>query len=398
MNVRIAAFVVPGEERRGGFPTEIAVDALLIDKKFSGSVRSPLVGFIRHKFERRKEPFTGPVKRPRGRCLSNGKTKLSGTNSRTWLVFTLSGSTIFPMFSERSYSRNAYRGERTSALTWLLCAMVAAFVLQIILGSRWMHGEELLYRGIGLTVPGLAAGKLWTLLTNAFLHRPGFIFHPIGNLFLLYFLGRELMPIIGQKRFFGVAAAATLLGGLAWTAVHWRFGGGDMLIGATTAVYALAALYACFFPYRELNFLLFFVLPVNLKPKHIVFTLVAFDALGLFLYEIPGEPLPMNIVIAHSAHLGGVLAAYLYFRFVHDNPWTLGRLGRTAVAAPARSRTIRPAVRVTPDVPSETVIVPVDIRVEVDRILDKINSEGFAALTLEEKRMLDEAKDSISRR
>jgi hypothetical protein len=38
-----------------------------------------------------------------------------------------------------------------------------------------------------------------------------------------------------------------------------------------------------------------------------------------------------------------------------------------------------------------------DLRAEVDRILDKINSQGFGALTEEEKRKLDEAKDMLSR-
>jgi hypothetical protein len=38
------------------------------------------------------------------------------------------------------------------------------------------------------------------------------------------------------------------------------------------------------------------------------------------------------------------------------------------------------------------------IRAEVDRILDKINSEGFNALTADEKRVLDDAKDLLSRR
>ena len=39
-----------------------------------------------------------------------------------------------------------------------------------------------------------------------------------------------------------------------------------------------------------------------------------------------------------------------------------------------------------------------DLKVEVDRILDKINSEGFGALTPDEKRLLDSAKDLLSRR
>ena len=39
-----------------------------------------------------------------------------------------------------------------------------------------------------------------------------------------------------------------------------------------------------------------------------------------------------------------------------------------------------------------------NLRAEVDRILDKINSQGFGALTAEEKRILDEARDLLSRR
>jgi hypothetical protein len=38
-----------------------------------------------------------------------------------------------------------------------------------------------------------------------------------------------------------------------------------------------------------------------------------------------------------------------------------------------------------------------DLRAEVDRILDKINSEGFGALNEEEKRLLDEARDLLGR-
>ena len=38
------------------------------------------------------------------------------------------------------------------------------------------------------------------------------------------------------------------------------------------------------------------------------------------------------------------------------------------------------------------------LRAEVDRILDKINSDGFGSLSADEKRVLDEARDLISRR
>ncbi|MEO5960708.1 MAG: DUF6576 domain-containing protein, partial [Opitutaceae bacterium] len=48
--------------------------------------------------------------------------------------------------------------------------------------------------------------------------------------------------------------------------------------------------------------------------------------------------------------------------------------------------------------PANAVIGPREVRAEVDRILDKINSHGFGALTADEKRVLDGAKDLLSRR
>jgi len=38
-----------------------------------------------------------------------------------------------------------------------------------------------------------------------------------------------------------------------------------------------------------------------------------------------------------------------------------------------------------------------DLRAEVDRILDKINTSGLASLTATEKRLLDEAKNLSAR-
>jgi hypothetical protein len=91
---------------------------------------------------------------------------------------------------------------------------------------------------------------------------------------------------------------------------------------------------------------------------------------------------------------------WLYYRFVHDAEWQgfsrrkaevelphwLKRAPRAAaavVAAPARRLNLTDRGHV---------------RAEVDRILDKINSHGFGALTAEEKHLLDEARDLLSRR
>ena len=297
--------------------------------------------------------------------------------------------------------RDDYPQERTSALTWLISAIVAGFVLQVVFKSPWVAAGDQLQEFLGVSMPGLRQGAAWTLLTHSFLHSPGFIFHVIGNVLALYFLGRELLPMLGTRRFLGLYGAATIVSALAWAAVHWQSGGTDTLIGATSAVEALFVVFACFFPNQEMNFLLFFLFPVTIKPKHIAYALVAFDLFGLIAYEIPATALPLNIAIASSAHLGGMLTGFLYYRFAHEARWLIGSPDRADIELPRWVKRTRRALPQSPAAPVPPApaepATREDIRAEVDRILDKINSHGFGSLTPDEKRVLDEAKDLLSR-
>jgi membrane associated rhomboid family serine protease len=304
------------------------------------------------------------------------------------------------MLSDRPYMRGDYQRERTSVLTWLISAIIAGFIIQLLLGAPWLRDGSDVMRALGLSLPGLRAGWIWTLLTYSFLHDPHFIFHVIGNVFLLYLLGRELLPMLGRKRFLGLYAAATVVGGLSWAAVHWRAGNGQTLVGATAAVDALFIVYACFFPNQQLNFLLLFLFPVTLKPKHIAAGLVCFDLFSLIFWEIPAFQLPYEARIASSAHLGGMLTGFLYYRFVFDSHW-FGRGSADAdIELPRWLKRAKkmPVQKVATSPTDATPAAPEDIRAEVDRILDKINSQGFGALTADERRILDEARDQLSRR
>jgi membrane associated rhomboid family serine protease len=292
--------------------------------------------------------------------------------------------------------RGDYQRERTSVLTWLICAIIAGFILQLLLGQPWMGDGSEMMRVLTLSVPALRAGWVWTLLTHSFLHDPHFIFHIAGNLFILYLLGRELLPMLGPRRFLGLYTAATLIGGLTWTAVHWRFGGNHELMGATAAIDALFIVFACFFPNQELNFLLLFLFPVTLKPKYIAAALVAFDLFSLVFWELPGLALPYEIKIASSAHLGGMLTGFVYYRFVYDSNWFGAGACVPEIELPRWLKRSKKSAALAPLVP--VAATPEDIRAQVDRILDKINSQGFGALTVEEKRILGDARDVLSRR
>jgi membrane associated rhomboid family serine protease len=242
------------------------------------------------------------------------------------------------------------------------------------------------------------------LVTHGFLHDPAdsnFLFNLLLDVLGLYFLGRELLPLLGPGKFLSLFAGALVTGGLAWAAVHWRQAGFQQAgfqyhIGATAAIDALLVVFACFYPDKKIDFLLFFIFPVSVKPKHLALGLAGFDLFGLLFYEIPGASLPFGMVIANSAHLGGMAAGWLYYRYFHDAGW-LSFKPKADIELP-RWMKRKSKVVVTPAAYQVNLTSRRDLRAEVDRILDKINSDGFGSLSPGEKRLLDEAKDLLSRR
>jgi membrane associated rhomboid family serine protease len=295
------------------------------------------------------------------------------------------------MLYDRPYMKDRYSAGRTSVLGWLIAAIVAGFVLQNVF-TRLFNAGDVVERVAGLTPSGLRAGQVWTLFTYSLLHSPSNLLHILGNIIGLYFLGRALLPLLGARRFLWLYAGAVGAGGAFWLAVNWHTGG--VLLGASAGVSALLVVFACFYPDQEMTFLLFFILPVTLKPKYLALGCLAIDLAGCVFYEILGAPSPFGF--AHSAHLGGMAAGWVYFRYIHDADWSTGR---KAIEFPRwMKRASRPAAALPAAGAGVAAASRDALRAEVDRILDKINSQGFGALTADEKRVLDEARDLLSRR
>ena len=296
------------------------------------------------------------------------------------------------MLQDRPYMRDNYDRRQTSVLTWLISLIVAIYVIQMAL-TRFLGPRFGLEGAMGLSLPALKSWHLWTLLTYGFLHDTGNLLQVVSYVIVIYFVGRELLPLLGTRRFAGLYAASLVVGGLFWTAVHWR--SPEILYGASAAASALVILYACFFPNREITLLLFFILPVNVRPKIVAYVMIAVDVCGLVFYELLGSASPFGSA-AHSAHLGGMAAAWVYYRYLHQAEWNLG--GEADIELPrwvkhqASSKAPAPAISV--NVGDNRSV----LKAEVDRILDKINSDGFGSLSAAEKKVLDEARDLIGRR
>ena len=85
------------------------------------------------------------------------------------------------MLSDRSYMRSDYPQPKTSVLVWLIVTIIAAFILQMIC-LRWFGVGREFVSFFAVTVDGIKAGKVWTLLTYGFLHDTDNLLHIVANL------------------------------------------------------------------------------------------------------------------------------------------------------------------------------------------------------------------------
>lgn len=298
------------------------------------------------------------------------------------------------MIYDRPYMRGGSTGQRHIAwLNWILGVTIGCFVFQMM-ASVWGGYGRLINDWFALSTGHLLGGKVWTLLSYALLH--GGIGHLIFNLLVIFFIGRMLEPLISQERILQVYLLAVVVGGIIYCLVHFQSRGS--LVGASAGALGLLILYCTLQPERPITLLLFFVLPVTIKPKWLAWVALAMDGLGLLFIELPmvfnRAPVETSNV-GYSAHLGGMLAGWLYCKF-----YLQGGFARS----PRRKVSIEPPdwLKRKPNKPGAkargykvNVTDRKEIKREVDRILDKINTQGFGSLSSEEKTTLEKAKDLL---
>ncbi|HTQ29728.1 MAG TPA: rhomboid family intramembrane serine protease [Opitutaceae bacterium] len=306
------------------------------------------------------------------------------------------------MLSDRHYMREVSGQSGFNMVKCLMWTLGAVFVLQH-LTVRWF-GTFFLYEHLALSLPALKAGKIWTLFTYDLLQNTsdfqripditGGLFTLIFNLIGLYFLGNFTVERFGQKGFALLYFGFILAGGLAWCAaslagVSWP------LFGTITGIAGLFALFCCFNANEKSTFWIFLIFPVTIRPKYLALLWAGVDVCGFLFYELRGRPSPFWN--GHAANLGAMAAAAgFYLLYERHLKYGTVAAARPAIELPHWLRKTPRAAR--PPVYHVNLTNRNDLRAEVDRILDKINSEGFGALTPEEKRVLDEAKDLLSRR
>jgi membrane associated rhomboid family serine protease len=195
--------------------------------------------------------------------------------------------------------------ERGRICKWLVGVNVAVFIVQVLTqpADPFTHSLGWFTDALALDVPHVLHGQIWRLLTYAFLHDPGTIWHILFNMLFLWWFGSDVEDLYGPREFLTFYLGASLAGGLLFffTSLAWIPSAAPCL-GASGGVIAVLTLCAIHYPRRII--LLFFILPVPLPLFLVIF--LAGDAY-VFLNQHESST-------AVAAHLGGALFAGVYYR------------------------------------------------------------------------------------
>jgi membrane associated rhomboid family serine protease len=190
--------------------------------------------------------------------------------------------------------------------------------------------------------------------------------------------GCEVERTLGSKRFTKFYFITGSGAGLLYLLFNW--GSAISVIGASGAVYGVLVAFALFYPNRTITLLLFLILPVHMKAKYLV---AIFISISVFS-SLQGQIIGVTDGIAHIAHLGGAIVAFLMLR------------GDVLFARSLRKIRIYQEQKQMKAVKQREEEIR-QKKEQVDRILDRINQVGYDAISEEEKKFLKEASEFLSR-
>lgn len=201
-----------------------------------------------------------------------------------------------PSASDFSYSFGP--GPLTPAIKWLVLVNVVVFVADWVVPS--LRIEQ--YLGVGRQ-DVFGGFEIWRIVTYMFVHEHGGIGHILFNMLALWMFGVELERKWGSRYFLkyyfvcGIGGAVSML---LLSLVVPSFANA-LTIGASGAVYGLLLAFALYFPTRPI--VMFFLFPV---PARYAVMIMGGITLLLSMQATGG--------VAHVAHLGGLVAGYLYLK------------------------------------------------------------------------------------
>jgi membrane associated rhomboid family serine protease len=264
-----------------------------------------------------------------------------------------------------SRSTRSWAPSQRVVLFSLLGLNAAAFIVQLCLTS-W--NQQFVLEYLGLSDRGINDAHAWQFFTAPLLHNN--VWHFAADMLVLYFIGRDVEAIIGQRQFLFLYLFGAFSGVLGHLFLMPR---DCVLFAASGGVAAVFVAYATILPELEVTTLLLFMVPVRLKMRRLAqIALVA--AVVLLLFDRVGA-------VGHSAFLGGAVAGWLY-----ANLLGFGRISLLQRILHQRRLEMARLRSMTADQ---------FVAEEIDPLLEKISRKGLASLSRRERRLLDQAREKM---
>jgi membrane associated rhomboid family serine protease len=239
----------------------------------------------------------------------------------------------------------------TPWVRWLLVANIGFFVLQLTVP---------IVTGLMAFIPAYILVRPWTLVTYMFAHDPNGFSHILFNMLGLLIFGARVEDRLGSSHFIRLYLVSGVTG-----AMLSFFTPFAAIIGASGAVFGVQLAFARFWPRERIY--IWGVIPVEARVLVVLMTILA-----LYGGARGGGG------VAHFAHLGGYLGAWLYLVLMER--YSPARRWKEKVAAPPKGmESVGDWSRI-----DLTGIHAIN-REEVERLIAKIKADGERSLSTQER-------------
>lgn len=224
----------------------------------------------------------------------------------------------------------------------------------------------------GALVPAYLLQRPWTAVSYMFLHAD--IGHIFFNMLTLWFFGPPVEARLGGRRFLTLYFLSGLSGALLSLATP-----NVPIIGASGAIFGVSLGFAWFWPRQQI--LMFGVFPI--EARWLILLYVGYSFIGI---RSGGGN------IAHYAHLGGFVGAWLYLRWVAGQPARAQKAWKEKLAPkppPGSGTALDRWKKIDP-----ATLHPVN-REEYDRVMAKVNASGVASLSPGEWEFMDRFSQQV---
>jgi membrane associated rhomboid family serine protease len=263
-----------------------------------------------------------------------------------------------------SFNRSWVRRQRL-ALLGLIGINAIAFLAQVFLETCEPGFTR---EFLGLSDQGVRDAYSWQFVTAMFLHNGPWQF--LINMTVLYFVGRDLESILGQRHFLYLYLA----GAVTAEFLHlFTMPSHTVLFAASGGAAALIVANATILPELELVSVTLLGFPIRLKAKHLAYLTVAGALVAMCLAR--------DGVVANTGYVGGCITGWVYAHLLGfgRTSWLQRHLQQRRATA-ERFRQLSPGLLMAE---------------EIDPLLDKISKRGLKSLTRSERKRLAFARQRI---